>query len=294
MIRHNPEQNPEKNGIYFVIDRHNCRCGLTDRLKAAVGLCYLARLHGLGFHFIHRAGFDLRDYLMPNSIPWSAELTDISPLPWKKQQIRYLAPYADLPEFRKERQYICRQFIGNNLLERWNVPDWQRIWRELFWELFTPTEIVREALASDDLPKRYAAVAIRFINSLGHTEEADYNKPFAPEMQQRLIAAALDRVAACAEESDDPIVLYSDSARFLKAATANGFRTTDIDGIGNVMNRNIGDYVTLRAFVNMFQMARAERVYSILHLEGFPENSLYKTQYPRYAAIIGDKPFIRY
>ena len=29
-------------------------------------------------------------------------------------------------------------------------------------------------------------------------------------------------------------------------------------------------------------------------LEGIPENSLYKSQYPRYAAIIGDRPFIRF
>ena len=33
----------------------------------------------------------------------------------------------------------------------------------------------------------------------------------------------------------------------------------------------------------------AEKVYSILHLEGFPQNSLYNTQYPRYAAIIGTR-----
>ena len=283
----------DKNGIYFLLDRRNSRCGITDRLKAAVGLYYLARLHGLAFHIIHQAGFDLRDYLMPNRVPWSAERSDLSPFPWRRRSIRYLAPYRDLPMFREDLQYVCRRYIGNNILEKRNVPDWQRIWRELFWDLFTPTENVCRALASDGLPERYTAVVVRFINSLGRTEDADYNEPFPPEIQEKLLDAAMRKVAACAEASSFPAVVYSDSARFLEVAARNGFLTTDVNGIGNVMNKNVGDYVILRTFVNLLQMAGAEQIYSVLRLDGLPENSLYRTQYPRYAAIIGDRPFIR-
>ena len=40
-----------KNGVFLVIDRSNCRCGLTDRLKTAVGLYprYAAILGGKPF-----------------------------------------------------------------------------------------------------------------------------------------------------------------------------------------------------------------------------------------------------
>ena len=282
-----------KDGIYFIIDDANSKCGITDRLKAAVGLCYVARLNGLDFRFIHRAGFDIRDYLAPNRIDWSAELSDISADPEKIREIRYVAPYRDLPEFRKGVQYICKKYVGNNIIEKWGVSNWQKVWRELFWEMFAPTALVRDELAACELPERYSAVVIRFINSLGHTENADYNAPFPPEMQERLIEAALLRIAECERGSDAPIVVYSDSARFLTAAAANGYRITDVNGIGNIMNRGLGEYVTLRTFVNLFQMSRAERVVSILNLDGFPANSLYKTQYPRYAAIIGDRPFVR-
>ena len=55
-----------KTGIFLIIDEDNSRCGITDRLKTAVGLCYAARCNDIGFHFIHRAGFDLRRYLLPN------------------------------------------------------------------------------------------------------------------------------------------------------------------------------------------------------------------------------------
>lgn len=279
-----------KDGIFLIIDDSNSRCGITDRLKTAVGLCYVARLHGLNFRFIHSAGFDLRDYLAPNRINWSAELSDIIE---DGEEIRYVAPYDDLPGFKKGRQYICREYIGNNLIEKWNVPDWQKMWRELFWEMFTPTDTVRKEMASCKMPDKYSAVVARFINSLGHTEDVDYNSPFTGDMQERLIDAVLQKVAECERGSDHPIVVYSDSAVFLEAAAAKGYMVTDTNGIGNIMNGNVGEYVTLRTFVNMFQMAEAEKIYSILHVEGFPENSLYNTQYPRYAAIIGDRPFVR-
>lgn len=279
-----------KDGIFLIIDDSNSKCGITDRLKTAVGLCYVARLHGLNFRFIHSAGFDLRDYLAPNRINWSAELSDIFE---DSEEIRYVAPYDDLPGFKKGRQYICREYIGNNLIEKWNVPDWRKVWRELFWEMFTPTDIVRKELASCEMPDKYSVVVARFINSLGHTEDADYNSPFAEDMQERLIDAVLLKAAECEKESDFPIVIYSDSSVFLEAAAVKGYMVTDTNGIGNIMNGNVGEYVTLRTFVNMFQMAEAEKIYSILHVEGFPENSLYNTQYPRYAAIIGDKPFVR-
>ena len=282
-----------KPGIFLIIDDSNSQCGITDRLKTAVGLCYVARLNGLDFRLIHSAGFDLRDYLAPNRTDWSAELSDISSVPGETQEIRYVAPYTDLPEFRKDRQYICREYIGNNLIEKWNVPDWQSVWRELFWEMFAPTELVRSALASSGMPEQYNAVAVRFINSLGHTENAAYNSPFEPETQERLIDAVLSRIAEIENDPALPLIVYSDSARFLKAAAANGCLTTDINGIGNIMNENAGDSVVLGTFVNMLQMSRAEKVFSVLRMEGFPENSLYKTQYPRYAAIIGDRPFIR-
>ena len=287
-----PDQE-DKNGIYFLLDRQNSRCGLTDRLKTAVGLYYLARLHGLGFHIIHNAGFDLADYLAPNMVDWRADLSDLSDLSMKQTEFSYRAPYADLPEFRKDCPYVCRDYVGNNIIEKWNVPDWQRIWRELFYELFTPSETVCRALEADVLPKRYTAVVFRFINSLGFSEKTGYNEPLPPELQEELIKAALQKAAACSEASSVPVVIYSDSARFLDAAAAEGFLTTDRNGVGNIMNEDVTDHVILRTFVNLFQLARAEQIHSVLRMEGFPSNCLYKTQYPRYAAIIGDRPFFR-
>ena len=282
-----------KDGIFFIIDDSNSRCGITDRLKAAVGLCYAARMNGLDFRFIHRAGFDIRDYLAPNRIPWSAEMSDLSDLPGEKREIKYLVPYTDLKGLKKGVQYVCKRYVGNNIMEKWDVPDWKRLWRDLFWDMFTPSDAVTDALKSCDTPERYTAVVVRFINSLGHAEDTLYNSPLPPDMQEKLIDAVLLRVAECEKGSDHRIVVYSDSARFLERARASGYMITDANGIGNIMNGDVGDYVILRTFVNMLQMAKAEKICSVLHIDGFPENSLYRTQYPRYAAIIGDRPFIR-
>lgn len=59
------------------------------------------------------------------------------------------------------------------------------------------------------------------------------------------------------------------------------------------MNKGIGEIVCLKTFVNFYLLMKADKIYSILNIEGVPPNSLYKTQYPRYAAILADIPFIR-
>lgn len=283
----------DKNGLYFIIDDRNSHCGITDRLKAAVGLYYIAKEHGLDYYFIHRAGFDIRDYLKPNQVRWSAEPEDIKHLPWKRTMIEYRPPFQNFPVFHSDRQYVCRNYIGKNVLEMTGVSEWQSVWRNLFWELFSPSDQVKQALTENKMPEKYAIVNARFINSLGVLEDASYNKPFPEEIQKQIIAAVLEKIYECAEDEKIPIVVYSDSIRFLEQAAKEGFMICDPSGVGHIMNQGISDTVILNTFVYLFQMANAEKIYSILRLDGLPENSLYKSQYPRYAAIIGNKPFIR-
>ena len=281
----------DRNGIYLVIDGNNSRNGITDRLKAAVGLYYIAKKHGVPFRFIHTAGFDLRDYLIPNETDWSAELSDLS---GDRRRISYYPPFEDAETaFEPDRQYLCRDYIGKNYLEMTGVPDWQAVWRELFLELFAPSGQVLRDLANDPGEEHYAVVNARFINALGAFENAGYNAPFPPETQERIIEAVLREAAVCEKDAGEPVILYSDSVRFLKEAEKRGFRICDTEGIGHIMNPGVSEKVILKTFVNFFAMANADRIYSILNVEGIPQNSLYKTQYPRYAAIVGGKPFIR-
>lgn len=280
-------------GIYLIIDDSNSHCGITDRLKTAIGLCYVAQQNGINFKFIHHAGFDMRDFLLPNKIDWAADFSDITRLPWKKRHITYFPPFTDFPKFKKGIQYICKEYIGKNLIEMTGVQDWQRVWRELFWDMFKPSPKVLDALSQIVVPEQYAVVNVRFINALGQMEDADYNAPFPKEVQEHIIQSVLDKIAECKRDSNVPIIVYSDSVRFLRIAEERGYQICDPDGVGHIMNAETGDKVNLMTFVYMLQMSKAEKVYSILNLEGLPSNSLYKSQYPRYAAIIGNKTFIR-
>ncbi len=125
------------NSLFFVIDNKSGR-GITDRLKAAVGLYYAALKNGLDYRFIHQAEFDIRDYLVPNIVPWSAELSDVPRLPWKKKEIRYVPPFSDLDGLSPGTDYVCRTYCGNNILEKMRVPGWHRVWRELSAICFHP------------------------------------------------------------------------------------------------------------------------------------------------------------
>lgn len=283
----------KREGLYFVIDGSNSRCGITDRIKAAVGLYYIARRDGVRFKFIHQTDFDIRDYLAPNEVDWSAELSEISPLPWMRRRVDYLPPFDGIPELRRGRQYVCRRYIGKNIIEMSGVPDWQRVWRESAKELFRPGEKVLKALSEIRMPGRYTVINARFVNSLGWNEDSSYNSPLPDGMKRRLMDAVLDKAVLCAEGSDAPAIVYSDSRAFLEAAAERGLMTCDPQGIGHIMNPDTTDMVKLMTFVNFIHISRAEKIYSILNVEGFPSNSLYKTQYPRYAAILGDRPFVR-
>ncbi len=293
MNRLNTSQYTSKNGIYFIIDRQNCNGGLMDRLKAAVGLCYIARENGIGFKFIHKAGFDIRDYLRPNKINWSAGISDISPLLWNIRIIKYQPPFKDFPVFQDNKQYICRSYNGNNLLQKTGVPEWKRVWRELFWDMFTPSNALQQALDGTGLPEHFCAVHTRFINSLGWTEKAPDNAPLPEDMQTGLIDAILRKISECEKESDAPVIVFSDNIRFLKIAAENGFRTSGTQGVGNIVNQDADRHTCMKTFVDFLQISRAEKIYSIRKIEGFPENCLYASQYPYYAAIIGNRPYVK-
>ncbi len=283
----------KRGGLYFIVDESNSYCGITDRLKAAVGLYWIAQQNGVDFKFIHSAGFDIREYRVPNKVQWSAELSDITILPWMKQRFDYIPPFNTIPSLKKKKTYTCQYYAGKNIIEMLDVPEWQKVWRGLFNDLFAPSELVRKTAEEYDLPDLYVVVNARFINSLEHSEDVGYNTPLPPEKRSRLIDAVLEKVAFCQAESEVPVIVYSDSVTFLKAASESGFRICDPDGVGNIMNQGVSDKVKLMTFVNLFHIARADKIFSILNLEGFPANCLYKSQYPRYAAIIGDKPFVR-
>ena len=284
---------PRSGKLYFVIDRSNCGGGLTDRLKAIVGLYYIASCNGLGFKFIHNAHFDMRDYLVPNLVPWSAELSDLPRLPWKRKRFDYMLPFDRIPVLRPDKDYVCRRYIGKNIIEMAGIPDFEAVWGKAFLDLFSPSEKVAAELAKIKMPERYSIINARFINSLGWTENATYNAPLPVGERERLIEAVLDKAEACAGEATSPVIVYSDSLPFLEAAAARGFNICDPGGVGNLMNEGISDRVLLMNFVNFFHMSKAETIYSILHVDGFPSNCLYKTQYPRYASFVGGGKFIR-
>ena len=61
-------------------------------------------------------------------------------------------------------------------MEQHEVTEWQKIWKDLFWKMFQPSEKIKLALSERKLPDRYAVVNARFINALGWFEKTSFNK----------------------------------------------------------------------------------------------------------------------
>ena len=103
---HIKKPNQKKPGIYFILDEKHFQKhpGLMDRMKAIVGVYYIAQRNDMNFYLLHTAAFDLRRYLIPNEVQWACEKADISDSYFDTCVFQY-DPYLEVPEFLdKEKQ----------------------------------------------------------------------------------------------------------------------------------------------------------------------------------------------
>ena len=282
---------PEE-GLFLIIDEKNPIGGLMDRLKAIVGLYYMAKQSGIPFRLIHRAGFNMSDYLVPASVQWEADYKDLSSSLLYTRRIRYKPPFKKLPELKHGLQYQCRDYWGKNLLEFIGIDDWRTLWRSLFFELFTPGRSLELNLRDKRPGHNYIAVHTRFVNSLGTFEDHPYNAPLPGEKADEVIRKTLERIDVLQQETGVGALLFSDSHFFLEQAASHGFEVAGTENIGHIKYADSMD-VSMKTFTDLFLMTEAQAVYSMLHVDDSVPDCLYRSQFPRYAAVIGDKPFIR-
>ena len=162
---------------------------------------------------------------------------------------------------------------------------WESKWKELFFELFTPSEHLQKLLKERSIEGEYAAVHIRFVNALDPFEE-EYGSHLSDREKEDLIKQCLSALRDIRQaEMDRRIIVFSDSVRFLERAKSNGFSTLDLSGIGHIsFSKN--ELIHDKTFIDFFAMAKAEKVYSIRG------RNLYNSVFSRYAAVIGNGRYI--
>ncbi len=286
----------KKRGLFFIVDPETVHGGLTDQLKAIVGLYYIARENRVAFHMIHRGYGDIREFLVPNRVDWSCELSDLDQDPRRTEEFIYRYPWTELPVLESRRiQYQCRKYYPRNILQSLDVPQWNAVWHGLFHDLFRPSPYLQSLIDGDrgNLPERYNAVHVRFIDSLGYAEKEKYNRVLPPPDRDRLIREVTGTIRRLKDMSDLPFLVFSDSGLFLDSLGAEeGLIPMSSAHVANLAFTD-DNGARPRTYLDLYRMSRAGTVWSVTGVEGFARDTLYESLFPLYTSVIGGGSFTR-
>ena len=271
--------------LFFIIDPAIRHPGLADRFKAIVGCYYIAKLNGFDFKIIFETPFLLHDYLDENRCSWMADRQVLS---FSLRNARVIAYNGGgkIPRLnRKVKQYHVYSYIGYDILETNRVPEYKKRWGELFNDLFIPKDVIMRRIAATGFAKdEYVAVHLRFVNALEHFERDHFNELTA-DQKENLIQRCLAGIRTIQRQhADKPLLVFSDSALFLKRVSELPVHTLD-GAIGHISFDNNSE-TFVKTFLDYYMISYARHIYMVRASE------LYNSVYPYYAALSGNKEAI--
>lgn len=271
------------NTLYFIIDPRIGHPGLADRLKAIVGSYFIAKQNGFEFKIIFEYPFNLNKYLDQNEVNWVANVSDLS---YSLQNSRII-PYnggGKIPHLpKKVKQYHIYSYIGYDILETNNIPNYQHLWGELFQSLFKPTKLLQDSLDLIPLKENeFIAVHIRFVNALEHFEDNEFNI-ISKEEKENLIRRCDDAITKIMiSNPNNKVVVFSDSQIYLNHVKSM-LDVIVLDGkIGHISFSN-NEEAVLKTFIDFFTISKSSLAIRLLSPE------IYATVFSYYAALSGLK-----
>lgn len=267
--------------------------GLADRIKAFLGCYVIAEENGYRFYIYHDAGFNLTDYLEPNEVDWRIEKKDIQ---WGLNRFKIIWSTTHLEPLNKRHSeyhphytYEVIENVPDNLKQKYGFS-------ETFNKLFKPTPHLRNLIdkAYQELnlvENEYIAVHIRFLNFFEAVEQNPDETPFishASEEEQKAMIESVHATLEAIHKANDnmPILLFSDSPKFM--STPHPDYVSQLSGkVGHIYVHGGNQDVIDKAFSDLFTIAGAAKVYSIIGKDTYPSG------YCKTAASLGNKPFFR-
>ncbi len=274
----------KKNVIYFVFRPQIKHPGLADRLKAIISLYNLSKLYGYQFKCYFKTPFDLSDYLI-SKFDWSLELKDLE---YSIIDTRFIneVNWHKKPKLKSGKQYHCYCYSGNELPEFF--PDTGYKWSQLFHEMFSFSNKILNVCDSYNLSYgSYISVHFRFVNALERFENTFFDNYLKTEVERNALINKCKKgiQEIINDNSNVPIVVFSDSKVFLESLNDMNVLVLDINSIGHTGD-NGSDDTFLKSFVDLYMMSRSKAIYRVL----CPEIYQYSC-YALLAARIGDIPF---
>lgn len=284
-------QDKDLNVLFFVIDPKKDHPGMVDRFKGIVNAYYFAKQNNYAFKIIYKTPFPLENYLHPNNINWVADWCDLK---YSIFQTRFIneCDWHKLPKLRKNRQYHIYNYVGNGIAPFVPAGESQRIWRELFNDLFVPTRVLSDVIESNILHIGFPFVAIhiRFVNTLDSFETSHSFtgcNTLTPCQQSDLIERCKSGIMRIIQDNGNAhhYLVLSDSKRFLNDIKELPVITLPTDKIAHT-SFTTDEATILKTFLDFFLLSRADVVYRIMAPELYSSSC-----YALYASIVGNVPF---
>lgn len=284
----------DKVDYVFMADGKMVHGGLFDRLKGAISIYALSKVHHKRFGIYFKEPFELSKYLQPASYDWVIDDGDvIFCFPVSRPIIAY-SENSTPRRLLKKRFGQTHFYFGGDILGAINQEyGTQFDWGSLFHELFSPSVLVQDYVAAKqkEIASAYNAVHIRFVNMLGdQIERINYPEANAAEKEYllgkccRIVNVLLDE----SHKDGRKLLVASDSMLFLDVIKKKFPYVYIVPGtVRHIDNSNVYEEDNMKLFADLFLLAGAKNVYSIIG------KGLYPSAFPKYSAKIGNRLFQR-
>lgn len=279
----------ERESGIAMIDGKVYHGGICDRFKGLISFYAYCKYVGKPFRIRYNFPFELTDFLVPNKYDWRISDQNISDSIW---HVRIISTRAEkgkrLLKLRTKKQI---RFYGNYDLTKFiHFPPFNEDWGSVFNYLFKPSPALQEHLDfhKKEINGRYVAAVYRFQNLLGDFEEYHYKAIASEEYKEKMVTANLKELENIHKEYPEvKILVTSDSNAFLERASELDYVYAIKGKQSHVDTKNAPQSNSIKPFIDFYMIAGAEKVFGIII------NDMYKSEFPIYAAKIGNVPYIR-
>ena len=270
---------PAGKKLFFILDPKQKHPGFADRLKVFCCLHRIAQHSGMEIKLVLDEKFPLERYLEPANNDWRASWTDLSHCRSEVKLTAYNGGKHKLPVICTDKpQTHIYNYIGLDIIRRTEGNQWRNVWKRHFDQMFKPTEYLQSLLSQYAQNEPYTACHIRFVNALDHLEDGYYNELTADD-QQKLIDKCLAALTDIRQQEKRPLLIFSDSERFLNAAKEHGFGRIEGGKIGHV---SFCSEAMEKTVIDFFMLSKAQRIIRLT----CPE--VYGSTFPIYASFVGN------
>ena len=287
------DTHPNRVDYVYMADGKMVHGGMFDRLKGAISIYAISRVHGKRYGIYFTEPFLLEKYLEPNNYNWRVTDEDLL---FSFPQSRPIIAYSEKnspSRLLRERDGQTHFYYGSDILDFINQRYGTKYeWTTLFNELFRPSPYLEEQISRlrKDVYGNYVAVHLRFLNMLGDKVEKLPYPELKEEGKHSLIADCITKIKELYYSNQGKnLFVSSDSITFMEIVQKEIPTVMIVKGSSKHIDNSskLSENDCLKLFLDIYMLAGAERVYSIIG------KGLYSSAFPEYSAKIGGKPFER-